>query len=154
MFNDAYHWWQIGITFLRPLDPNIVLLHICQILRPVNNTPPWSIMSTWSEHVVGPHTQNCVFNADAWLTFQYANYLAIETANDINTNLFFYTTPSTLIISIINKVVNSALVTTTRFWIIMFLRNRLNLLFLVDLFLAQILRKVFIIPWVAYHNSW
>ena len=41
-------------TFLRPcLDPKIVLLHRCQILRLINKTPPQSIMLTGLEHVVG-----------------------------------------------------------------------------------------------------
>ena len=53
LITDGSQWRQIGITFIKRLDPKIVLPHICQILRLMNKTPPQSIMPTGSEHVVG-----------------------------------------------------------------------------------------------------
>ena len=49
------------ITFIKRLDPKIVLPHICQILRLMNKTPPQSIMFTGLEHVVG--LRNAPFNS-------------------------------------------------------------------------------------------
>ena len=42
------------ITFIKRLDPEIVLPHICQILRLKNKTPPQSTMATESENIVDP----------------------------------------------------------------------------------------------------
>ena len=41
----------MGITFIRCLDPKIVLSHICQM----NRTLPQSKMPAGSKHVVGPY---------------------------------------------------------------------------------------------------
>ena len=49
---DRSHWWQIGITFIKCLEPKIIL-HRCQILRLVNK--PQFTMATGSEHVVVPY---------------------------------------------------------------------------------------------------
>ena len=38
------HWWQIGITPIKRLDPKIVMPHRCRILRLMNETPPQSTM--------------------------------------------------------------------------------------------------------------
>ena len=51
---DGSHRWQIGITFIKHIDPKIVLPHRCRILRFMHKTPPQSTMPTGLEHVVGP----------------------------------------------------------------------------------------------------
>ena len=33
---DGYHWWKIGITFIKRLDPKILLPHRYQIMRLMN----------------------------------------------------------------------------------------------------------------------
>ena len=67
---------RIDITFIKRLDPKIVLPHRCQILRLMNKTPPQSTMPTGSEQVVGPRDaprnspELCIER-----TFQCATYM-------------------------------------------------------------------------------
>ena len=58
---DNLNNWRISLMVDRCLDSNIVLPHICQIMRLMNKTPPLSMMPTGTEHVFGPH--NAPFNS-------------------------------------------------------------------------------------------
>ena len=52
---DISHWWEIGINFIKHLDPKIVLPYRCQMLRLVNKTPIHNTQIMFSVHVMHPY---------------------------------------------------------------------------------------------------